>query len=103
MVRASISEVKNGLSGYVDMVRDGHTVVITDRGRPVAHLVPAARSANVETDERRAALEGSGVLLRATAHAGKGFLDRLPALPEALPGARADALELLLDERREGQ
>lgn len=99
MRRASISEVKNGLSRYVDLVREGETVVITDRGHPVAQLVPPTRSKNAELDERRAALEGRGVLLRATARAGKGFFDRLPPLPSA----GGDALEALLEERREGR
>jgi prevent-host-death family protein len=97
--RASISEVKNGLSSYVDLVRAGETVVITDRGRPVAQLVPAAHSKSADVDERRALLESRGVLLRATARAGKGFLDRLPPLPKA----KGDALEALLDERNEGR
>ena len=99
MKRASISEVKNGLSSYVDLVRAGETVVITDRGRPVAHLVPAAHSKSADVDERRANLEGRGVLLRATARAGKGFLERLPTLPKA----EGDALDALLEERSEGR
>ena len=35
-----IRELKNGLSGYIDRVRDGEEVIVTDRGRPVARLVP---------------------------------------------------------------
>lgn len=33
-----IRELKNGLSGYIDRVRDGEEVIVTDRGRPVARL-----------------------------------------------------------------
>jgi len=99
MRSASISELKNGLSSYVDLVREGETVVITDRGRAVAQLVPPARSKSPEVDERRALLEGRGILLRATARAGKGFLDRLPKLPQA----RGDVLDALLEERREAR
>lgn len=99
MRRASISEVKNGLSSYIDRVREGEVVVITDRGRPVAQLVPVAPSRNPELDERRATLESRGVLLRATARAGKGFLDRLPPVPKA----KGDVVDALLEERREGR
>ncbi len=99
MHRASISELKNGLSGYLDLVRQGETVVITDRGRPVAQLVPPSRSKSADRDERRAELEARGVLLRATTRATKGFLERLPGLPKA----RADVVEALLEERREGR
>lgn len=99
MRRASISEVKNGLSSFVDLVRAGETVVITDRGQPVAQLVPPSRSKNSAVDERRATLEARGVLLRAAARAGKGFLERLPALPET----QGDVVAALLEERREGR
>src|SRR3989304_4045748 len=40
MKTASISEAKNRLSAYIDLVRRGETVQITDRGNPVARLVP---------------------------------------------------------------
>jgi prevent-host-death family protein len=33
-----IRELKNGLSGYIDRVRNGEEVIVTDRGRPVARL-----------------------------------------------------------------
>jgi len=35
-----IRELKNGLSGYIDRVRAGEEVIVTDRGRPVARLSP---------------------------------------------------------------
>jgi prevent-host-death family protein len=33
-----IRELKNGLSRYLDLVRNGEVVIVTDRGRPVARL-----------------------------------------------------------------
>lgn len=33
-----IRELKNGLSGYIDRVRRGEEVIVTDRGRPVARM-----------------------------------------------------------------
>lgn len=33
-----IRELKNGLSKYIDRVRAGEEVIVTDRGRPVARL-----------------------------------------------------------------
>lgn len=33
-----IRELKNGLSGYIERVRNGEEVIVTDRGRPVARL-----------------------------------------------------------------
>ncbi len=37
-VEVGIRELKNGLSGYIDRVRNGEEVIVTDRGRPVARL-----------------------------------------------------------------
>ena len=33
-----VRELKNHLSAYIDRVRDGEEIVVTDRGRPVARL-----------------------------------------------------------------
>lgn len=39
-MQASIRDMKNRLSEYLRRVRAGREVVITDRGKPVARLVP---------------------------------------------------------------
>lgn len=41
MRTAGVREARHDLSGLLDEVRKGREVVITDRGRPVARLVPA--------------------------------------------------------------
>jgi antitoxin (DNA-binding transcriptional repressor) of toxin-antitoxin stability system len=38
MKTASVTELKNGLSGYLDKVQRGHAVVVTEHNRPVAIL-----------------------------------------------------------------
>ncbi len=40
MRRASISKLKAKLSQYLDAVRGGEEILVTDRGRPVARLAP---------------------------------------------------------------
>ena len=40
MKTISISDLKSGLSGVLRVVRLGREVIVTDRGRPVARLVP---------------------------------------------------------------
>jgi prevent-host-death family protein len=40
MTRAGIREARQNLSALLDEVRKGREVLITDRGRPVARLVP---------------------------------------------------------------
>ena len=40
MNTVGIKELRDGLSRYVAEVRAGHTITITDHGRPVARIVP---------------------------------------------------------------
>jgi prevent-host-death family protein len=43
MRTAGIREARQNLSALLDEVKKGHEVVITERGRPVAKLVPPDR------------------------------------------------------------
>jgi prevent-host-death family protein len=43
MRTAGLREVRRNLSALLDEVRKGRNVVITERGRPVAKLVPPGR------------------------------------------------------------
>ena len=62
METASISEVKNGLSAIIDRVKGGESIVVTDRGIPVAVIEPM--SARVDLDDRLARLERAGIIVR---------------------------------------
>jgi prevent-host-death family protein len=54
--RIGIRELKSKLSEYVREVREGRTIVVTERGRAVARLIPDATSVH----ERLAALKVTG-------------------------------------------
>lgn len=56
----AISELRANLKSYVDRARGGEHVVVTERGVPVARLVPA------DHEELLDRLEREGVLTRAT-------------------------------------
>jgi len=43
MKTAAVSELKASLSDYLSKVKAGEEVIVTDRGRPVARLVPLER------------------------------------------------------------
>ena len=47
--RVGIRELKSRLSEYVDRVQAGATLVITDRGRPVAEIRPLSGRTALET------------------------------------------------------
>jgi prevent-host-death family protein len=43
MDRAGVRELNQNTSQVIDRVRHGETIEVTDRGRPVARLVPISR------------------------------------------------------------
>ncbi|HTT67970.1 MAG TPA: type II toxin-antitoxin system prevent-host-death family antitoxin [Gemmatimonadales bacterium] len=52
MKAAKVSELKAGLSRYLARVKRGEQVVITERGKPVAKLVPLPpQPPGIESDE----------------------------------------------------
>ncbi len=46
MISVGIKELKEKLSGYVDKVRHGEEIVVTDRGREIALVIPISRERN---------------------------------------------------------
>lgn len=86
--------MKSRLSEYLRQVKSGGEVVITERGIPVARLVP------LDPDERRATREER--LIRAgVLRPSRGPRKKL-GLPRSRPDAGAAVLEGLLSERNEG-
>ena len=63
-----VRELKNGLSGFLARVKQGEELVVTERGKPVARLVPMDRSA-----DRLAELIAAGLVTPA-----RRPLDQLP-------------------------
>ena len=64
MRTAGVREARQDLTGLLEDVRKGREVVITDRGRPVARLVPvASRQAFPDLARVRAATRGQRVRL----------------------------------------
>ena len=98
MKKASITEAKNNLSALIDRVKGGASVLIVDRGRPVARLEPVSHI-DAEDDDRLARLTREGVVRPARGAMPKALLATKP------PQARkhASAVRALLDERREGR
>jgi prevent-host-death family protein len=95
MKRASISELKARLSAYLDVVRQGADVLITDRGRLIARLTPVLHDAREES--RRELLIRTGRLRAPVKRLPKDFLTR--TLPKD-PGGRS--LDVIREERGEG-
>jgi len=95
---ASISETKNNLSAILNLVRNGETVLITDRNKPVARLEPVI-SASEDEEAHLQQLEKAGIIKRAQKKAlPKSFFEEpLVKLPYGV-----SAVQAVLDEREEG-
>jgi prevent-host-death family protein len=96
MTTVSISELKARLSAFIDIVRDGDEVLVTDRGRPIARLVPIRDAAHEEG--RRDMLLRSGWLRGPTHPLASDYWTR--ARPADADGR---SLAALLDEREDGR
>ena len=92
---AAVSELKASLSKYLARVKGGEEVTITERGKPVAKIIPLNRS-----DEAMPAhlkdLERAGLIRIGSGKLPDGFWD-FPR-PEDPEGR---ALAALLEERKE--
>ena len=92
---ANIAQIKARLSEYLRQVKDGSEVVITERGIPVARLVPLA------PDERRATREER--LIRSGALRPPAGPRRKLGAAKRKSGAGRVVLESLLANRDEGR
>ncbi len=97
MKTATITEAKNGLSALIDQVKSGQSILILDRGVPVARLEPI--TSDPGQTGRLERLERAGIVRRGT---GPPPVERI-----SKPGPRlrdgASVLEALLEERHTGR
>jgi prevent-host-death family protein len=98
MVVATITEAKNGLSALIDQVRAGESVLIVDRGTPVARL-ESAISASPDAAGRIARLERTGAVRAARK---PPVMELLSTSPPSLRTS-ASAVAALIEERHEGR
>jgi antitoxin (DNA-binding transcriptional repressor) of toxin-antitoxin stability system len=99
MKQASITEAKNNLSALIDGLKSGESVLIMDRGRPVAWLEAATGLSDGESDARVAQLIRQGLLRPRRKPLDLELLREPP--PQTKSGV--SAVEMLLQERREGR
>jgi len=96
MKTAPVSELKARLSEYLNQVKAGMEVLITDRGKPVARLVPIPRPKDLK--ESLVRMEKQGLIRLGSGKLPKDFwrMDR-PDDPRGL------VLKALLEEREAGR
>ena len=96
MKRASVSELKASLSAYLVGVKNGEEILVTERGRPIARLVPAPGAE--PASDRKNRLIRSGVL-----RAGSRRLPPDLCKPSPVRDPKGNFLRNLLEERRSGR
>lgn len=95
MKKASLTETKNRLSALIDEVREGETILVLDRGRPVARIESVVGS-GPGSPGRLERLERRGLIKRGSEPHSDDDLLAVPP-PSAKPGA--SVLRELLAER----
>jgi len=96
MKTAAVSELKAKLSEFLSQVKAGNEVVVTDRGKPVAKLVPVS-GLGMTRDSLRS-MERQGLIRIGSGKLPKNFWTMpRPQDPKGL------VLKALLEEREEGR
>ena len=97
MRTAKISELKAKLSAHIQYVKNGEEVLIFDRNKPVARLVPAGPVEDCE--ERTLRLIAKGILTPAKMRRPEGY--KLP-VPKG-PTISQEVMDRVLREERDGR
>lgn len=97
MRTVAVAKLKASLSRYLARVKGGEEILITERGKAVAKIVPLGRDASA-FPEHLLEMERAGLIRLGTGRLPEGFWDLpRPSDPEDL------ALKALLEEREEGR
>lgn len=97
MKTAAVSELKARLSEFLGQVKVGNEVLITDRGKPVARLVPVGTHVKARK-ETLTIMEKQGLIRLGSSRLPKGFWGMQRGED---PGGVV--LHALLEEREEGR
>ncbi len=88
MAKAGIRKLKNNLKYYISLVRSGEQVVVTNRGRDVALIVPVEESDNYS---RLTEMVKEGLAIW---EGGK------PIAPEPIAASGKPVSEIVIEDRR---
>ena len=97
MQTAAVSELKASTSEYLAKVKSGEEILITDRGTPIAKIIPLRRTEDALT-ARMMQLERTGMIKR-----GSGVITEEFWTASRPQDRRGGALAALLAEREDGR
>ena len=90
MKNVSITNLKSSLSNYITQVKNGEDIIVTDRGSPVAKLIPFKEWHH----SNRKTLAKKGII-----NIGKGKLSNIFFKPSPISDLTNSTLKALLEER----
>ena len=96
MKTADVSRLKASFSEYLLKIKAGEEIIVTERGKPIAKLVPIARSGRIP--ERLHEMEREGLV-----SVGKGKLPKGFWKSPRPRDAKGSVLKALLEERENGR
>src|SRR5438445_208077 len=100
MKTASVTDEKNNLSKYLEQVKNGEPVLITERGVVIARIESMRARQDKTADEARLArLERAGVIPRGRGHIPQWLIDKAPVKLKK----GVSVVQALLDERYESE
>lgn len=97
MDKAAVSRLKARLSEYLAKVKAGEEVVVTERGRPVARLIPVEAGEESGEQGRLLALERAGEIRLGSGKIGGDFWEMF-----RLEDAEGSVRSAVSEERAEG-
>jgi prevent-host-death family protein len=86
-IEVGIRELKNNLSRFLDLVKQGDLIVVTDHGRPVAHLISVDKG-----DDKIGDLVAAGLI--------QAPKSQVRELPKRRIQSKGSFSELVIEERR---
>jgi prevent-host-death family protein len=98
MIAVTVTEAKNKLSAVLARVKAGETVIVTERGIPVARVEPAVVDVADGDEGRLARLERKGIVRRARGSLPQDFF----ATPPPATRSGESVVDAVLEEREEG-
>jgi prevent-host-death family protein len=97
MKPVGVAELKARLSEYLARVQAGEQILVSDRGRLVARLVPFVPDSADEEDAHLRDLERQGLITRGSGRVPAAFWE-----VESPPDPEDGVLRAVLEEREEG-
>lgn len=94
MKTAAIAKLKATLSEYIDRVKAGEEILVTDRGKPVARISPVG--GRLAGDAKRTRLIRRGIIRPGRGPISKEFIENLPGVKVS-----RQEIERIIREERE--